>query len=462
MRKYLQVLLLILAGCNGENKSRYSSFDSDLKELQEYFHIPGMSMIVTRGDSILYENYSGYADLINETPMDSLTVIPMASLTKMFTGYSIAQISSRGALERPINIYVTDQGIPDSIKVKHVLSHTSEGEVGKHFHYSNRFRLLGDVILKEHQVTYEAAINTNITVPYDLNNTFFLQDEKQLSRYKYARPYVYDGEIKPGFIDYGFSASSGLTSTVRDLAKFSKMISHTTVETEREPGQLYNFGLFGQDIGGVRVLWAYGQYDCYSSLFMKVPEKDITFIIAGNNSLLSDPARLIYGDVRTSLFALSFLKNFLKIDLPDEQLKAKAVAESYLGMYDPKSAERSKELLRTVFKSGGDYNSLTTMHNISFLKEIARQRGETFTDFDPQMKEIGEKLLSVDKNDPYANIYLAGMYASQEDIENARIYYTRVAQAKNAERNWYTTEAEEWLKQHGATSAPGTEQQPQE
>jgi hypothetical protein len=285
-----------------------------------------------------------------------------------------------------------------------------------------------------------------------LSHTFLLKDSSQLIGRKVAKPYFYEGETKPGFIDYGFSSAAGIASTVRDIAKFGEVI-------DVQPTGKYNYGLFSQSIGGEDVLWAYGQYDCYSSLFIKVPSKDLILVLAANNNLMSDPARLIFGDMRTSLFALSFFKNFLGIDLPREKLKAMAVAEGFLGRYDETHFEKSKELLREVFKNDANYHSLTTMHNICFLKEIASHSDQPkFTEFDVQLRSIGNELLSRDINNPYANIYMAQGYEG----DSARIFYTRIAEAKNFSRFWYTVEAEEWLKQHVSTSAPGTSTRPQE
>ena len=59
------------------------------------------------------------------------------------------------------------------------------------------------------------------------------------------------------------------------------------------------------------MVWAYGQYDCYSSLFLKIPSENISLTLLANNNLLSDPARLIYGDATSSLFVMSFLKNYI-------------------------------------------------------------------------------------------------------------------------------------------------------
>ncbi|MEJ0034395.1 MAG: serine hydrolase domain-containing protein [Bacteroidota bacterium] len=188
-------------------------------------------------------------------------------------------------LEQPINKYVTDQNIPDSIKVKHVLSHTSQGEVGKHFYYSSRFSWLMKVIEKEIGGSFDSIVNASIVKPNGLHHTFLLKDTTNLIGKKVAKPYVFEGETKPGFIDYGYSSASGIVSTVRDIAKFGKLV-------EKIPEGKYNYGRFSQVVDGHQMLWAYGQYDCYSSLFIKIPDKDLIVVMAANNSLMSDPRKV--------------------------------------------------------------------------------------------------------------------------------------------------------------------------
>lgn len=236
MKRHLPLfLLLVLLSCGRETNyvNVDEAFTKDLRQLQEYFHIPGIAAIVRKGDSTVYEKYLGYADLENKVPMDSLTIVPMASLTKMFAATLILMGGDESVfldsatyevLEEPINHYVTDKKIPDSIKVKHVLSHTSQGEVGRHFYYSSRYGWLTKVIEKKYGVPYVDAVKTNIIDRLGLKNTFLLVDSNQLAQEnrKIAKPYFYEGETKPGFIDYGSSAASGIASTVRDIAKFGR------------------------------------------------------------------------------------------------------------------------------------------------------------------------------------------------------------------------------------------------
>lgn len=493
MKKIILIIFVtvILTGCTKSNKDykvKNESFSTELIQLKDYFHIPGLSVIIKQGGKTVYENYMGFADMGKQIAIDSSTTIPMASLTKMFTSVLIMQLveDKKVSLDEPINKYVSHETIPDSIKIKHVLSHTSQGDVGQNFYYSSRFSWLTAVVEKASQTTFEKVMQERIIKPLGLKNTYLLRDSSQTRNEgrKIALPYFYEGETKDGFVDYGYSAAAGITSTVRDLAIFSKAIDNNSLMTEESKLKMftpyksnlqYGYGIFSQQFNGKKLIWGYGQYDCYSSLFLKVPEEDITLVIAANNNLMSDPARLIYGDVTYSLFAISFLKNYVFdmsgiLLIEDEnslttlesrvtqnnsqfylkKLIAQSVAESFLAMYDSAKSERSKHILEHVFKQFPDYNNygdLTLMHNLSFLKEIALHREQVdFTNFDKQLKGIGLQLVAIDTDNPYANYYLANYYLSKNNIDSTQIFYNGIINARNFSKNWYTTEAENWVK----------------
>jgi CubicO group peptidase (beta-lactamase class C family) len=493
MKKIISIIFVsvILTGCiksNKDYKLKNEGFSTELIQLKDYFHIPGLSVIIRQGDQTVYENYIGFADMEKQITIDSSTTIPMASLTKIFTGVLIMQLveSKRISLDEPINKYVSNEKIPDTLKIKHVLSHTSQGDVGQNFYYSGRFGWLTAVVEKAYQSTFEEVIQEKIIKPLGLKNTYLLKDSSQIHNdgRKIASPYFYEGETKEGFIDYGYSAAAGITSTVRDLAIFSKAMDDNSLMTEESKLRMftpskselqYGYGIFSQQFNDKKLIWGYGQYDCYSSLFLKVPEEDITLVIAANNNLMSDPARLIYGDVTYSLFAISFLKNYV-FDMPDlhlmedenslttlesrvtqnnsqlylKKLIAQSVAESFLAMYDSSKSERSKHILEYVFKQFPDYENygdLTLMHNLSFLKAIALHRGQAdFTNFDKQLKGIGLQLITIDNDNPYANYYLANYYLSKGNSDSTRIFYNRIINARNFSKNWYTTVAQNWIK----------------
>lgn len=489
----LLLLIILMSACLKTNKDyniKNERYSAELSQLQEYFHIPGLAVLIKEGDHTLYENYLGFSDVENQISLDSSTTIPMASLTKMFTGVLIMQLveSKKILLDESINKYATGRNIPDSIKIKHVLSHTSQGEVGQNFYYSGRFGWLTAVVENAYEISFDQAMQEKIIKPLGLKNTYLLKDSIQIhsENRKIAHPYFYEGEIKKGFIDYGYSSSAGITSTVRDLALFNQALDNNSLLSAESkskmftPGKTslpYGYGIFSQSFKDQKLIWGYGQYDCYSSLFLKVPEKNLTLLLAANNNLMSDPARLIYGDVTYSLFALSFLKNYV-FDLKDiplmeddhslataesrltndnsafylKKLLAQSIAESFLAVYDSSGSERSKHILELVFRLFPDYENygdLTLMHNLSFLKDLASQRGQgDFVGFDKQLSGIGLKMVSLDPDNPYANFYLANYYLSKSDADSARIFYEQIVNAPNFTKNWYTIEAQNWLKEN--------------
>ena len=48
--------------------------------------------------------------------------------------------------------------------------------------------------------------------------------------------------------------------------------------------------------------------NAYSSLIIKLPERNVTFILLANSDKLASPFNLQAGDVSRSLFALLFLR----------------------------------------------------------------------------------------------------------------------------------------------------------
>jgi CubicO group peptidase (beta-lactamase class C family) len=91
----------------------------------------------------------------------------MASLTKIFSAVLIMKLveEKKLDLDEPINKYVTNRNIADSIKIEHILSHTSQGDIGQQFYYSGRFGWLTTVIEKASGNSFEKEINEKIIQP---------------------------------------------------------------------------------------------------------------------------------------------------------------------------------------------------------------------------------------------------------------------------------------------------------
>jgi CubicO group peptidase (beta-lactamase class C family) len=141
-----------------------------------------------------------------------------------------------------------------------------------------------------------------------------------------AQPYALDREFKTTKISYpqGFSTSAGLLSTVLDMAKYDIAIDQNKFLT-KETQQLaftpalstkgealpYGLGWFTTNYQGTKLLWHYGYWTGNSSFILKVPERNITFIIMANSDNLSRPTDLGSGDALSSPVGMAFLKTFI-------------------------------------------------------------------------------------------------------------------------------------------------------
>lgn len=477
-------LLILFSSCADKEEkidTQAEQFTSEILELKKYFKIPGLAVSIEKNGENIYREFFGVSDLENNTRLDSATLFPIASITKVFSGVLVMKLveQKKLSLDDPIDKFLPKPMFGDSILVKHILSHTSQGNVGKHFYYSSRFGLLTNVIETASGKSFSETMEQEIVKTLNLENTFLLKDSTQISRI--AKPYILDNRIEKGFIDYGYSSSAGIVSNLEDLAIFNEALDNNSI-IDKESKELmfssfkkdlpYGYGIFNQQFENLNIVWAYGQYDCYSSLLLKIPSEKVSLILLANNSLLSDPARLINGDVTSSLFALSFLKNYVlelnEIPLFEKQdsiteplsdtdfyrkkILGQALAESYMARFDPEKLETSAKLLNHIFSEYPnylEYADLNLLHNLSFLKDVAfyMELGE-FNDFDTQILDIGKQILQKEPSNPYANTYLGTYYARKGNTEKARSYFEIIVNAKNYSSNWYTKEAQQWLNKN--------------
>ena len=115
---FLIIITASLFSCDQTPKeSAFVSFEEDLAALKEYFHIPGMAAIITQKGKIIYENYSGYADLKTKRLVDSTTVFPINSITKTYAAVLFIQLVEAGKLDlnEPINNYFKDSNLSEDI-----------------------------------------------------------------------------------------------------------------------------------------------------------------------------------------------------------------------------------------------------------------------------------------------------------------------------------------------------------
>jgi CubicO group peptidase (beta-lactamase class C family) len=141
-----------------------------------------------------------------------------------------------------------------------------------------------------------------------------------------AVPYKVDKKARASRSDIpveNLSASTGLVSTVRDLAHFDAALDQGLLLREETLAAAWTnvagrdkllptgLGWFVQKYNGEPVVWHFGSINGgYSSLIVKLPAKRLTLILLANSDGLTSYFDLAAGDVTKSLFAVLFLRLF--------------------------------------------------------------------------------------------------------------------------------------------------------
>ena len=223
-----------------------SPFLKGLDSVRMALKIPGMAMALEENGKILAEKGLGYADVKNKIKVTPTTSFRVASITKTFTSTIMMQLVEKEKLnlQAPVANYGLDFGNP-AIIVKQLFTHTSEGIPGSHFQYNGfRFGQLGPVMEKASGKPFFQLLMENILKPAGLTSTApgisvlayfnYVRDHKEMKPYfekafyRLAKPYEVDNNglvVETTYIDE-FGAFGGLTTTARDLLKYSRAIDH--------------------------------------------------------------------------------------------------------------------------------------------------------------------------------------------------------------------------------------------
>ena len=327
-----QGLTLVTEAAESRKEVDFPRLGERLERLRKRWDVPGMAAGVAISNRVVWQQEFGYADLETREPVTPETVFHLASLTKPFAAVVLLQLMEAGELDlaAPVDrfgVRLKENGV----QVRHLLTHTSEGTPGEVYRYSGqRFAELGNVLQGVTGKSFAQLVSERLLEPLELTNTSpnpFAPEacaeanrDAAEFRKRSAKGYAFDGKTPVEYRRH-FATAAGLVSNVKDVLRFScaldngELLKRETLERGYTPARTskgkelaYGLGWFIQKHKGTRLVWHYGWDRANSTLIIKVPERELTFVLLGNSEALSRKFDLGQDEkITRSPFAREFL-----------------------------------------------------------------------------------------------------------------------------------------------------------
>jgi CubicO group peptidase (beta-lactamase class C family) len=307
------------------------SVDRYISAERTRYRIPGLSVAVLRGDSIVLARGYGYANLELHAPASDSTVYQSGSVGKQFTAAGVVILAEQGhlSLADPITKFLPEGPAAwRAITIRHLLTHTSgiadytdstldvrrdyteddlvrlaaskplEFAPGDRWSYSNTgYVLLGIII---HRVTgqfYGDYLNEHVFRPAGMGTTRIISEADIVPNRAAGYRLVHDTLKNQEWVSPSLNttADGALYFTVRDLAHWAVALNHwaipsrTGLEASWTPVRLNNGGTYPYGFGwrvteqrGQRRIGHNGAWQGFETTIQRYPEFDLTVIVLAN------------------------------------------------------------------------------------------------------------------------------------------------------------------------------------
>lgn len=239
--KFILIIYLLRIGVMSASDQQLQLSDTKIQRIEKYIEknitkgkIPGLSIIITNKQHTIYDKGFGYANIENEEIITSKTLFELGSTSKAYTGLGILYLRESGLLnlEDPVSMYIkwfnaTYAEEKSEIRIKHLLYHTSGipfetiGDIpisnsenaieltvknladieldhkpgDKYLYATINYDILGHIIEKVTNRSFEDFIYHEILQPLQLNNTYINRKKAYQNKYM-ATGYKY-GYLSP-------------------------------------------------------------------------------------------------------------------------------------------------------------------------------------------------------------------------------------------------------------------------
>jgi CubicO group peptidase (beta-lactamase class C family) len=312
--------------------------------------IPSMAVAVVHKQEVVFAKGFGYMDGERQRPTTPHTSYCIASITKPITAAIFMRLAEAGALDLDFkmsdapgfttwceefsgssSVFAKELDCKAPITVKHVLSHTVNGTPGEKFTYNAAmYSQLRRVLPVASKKTLNELLYEYVLGPAKMDETAAgWYDERKspvLTSLAQPRRLTEEGYLEISITPiWDVGTSSGIISTVLDLAKFDVAMDRNVIVPEKVKQQMwtrtrstsgqpqdYGIGWYVQTYRDTKLVWHSGwEPNSYSGLFLKAPEKGLTLIILANTEGVWWGNALDKAEVEKSPFAATFLELFL-------------------------------------------------------------------------------------------------------------------------------------------------------
>jgi len=339
--------LLSIAKEPGSSPTRFqlSEIEGFIEEQIAEEKIPGLSLVITLGDGVIYLNGFGVTNLDNPLPVTENTVFDLASATKSLTAMGILLLESDGLinLDAPLKSYIPDFVLADKetsgqITVRQLLNHTSgipgtfseplafhngedafiklvvalgkvglNGEPGNSFEYSNiNYCLLGALVEAVTGLGFEDYMKQRLFIPLGMASTTLDSEEAASIERADGHQPMFGGVVTRNIPVYRSAKPAGwVMSSSSDMGRWLLLFNNNGVLNGKQitPAYLieealtpeiyfeqegqntgYGMGWFvGYSESGIRITWHGGDTPNFAAEMILLPEYELGLVMMVNS-----------------------------------------------------------------------------------------------------------------------------------------------------------------------------------
>ena len=380
MKKIFIIIIVLLLTFSFFDLKAQDEFDKN--KLDDYFsqleknNKAMCGVVIRKGGKLVYENYIGFSSLEDKIPYSNLTKFRIGSITKVFTATIIFQLIEEGKLTLETKLSEFYPSIPNAekITISDMLGHrsgihdfTRDEEYSQYMtskksreemlelifnlksdfkpdektEYSNtNYVLLGYIIEKITNSTYQQELKSRITNKLNLTNTYYggkidtKMNEAASYRFQEGK-WLLESETDMS-IPHGAGA---IVSNPRDLTIFitalfnNKLVSGNSLNQMKETDDHFGKGLM-QFYWGDEIIYGYnGGIDGFVSNVEYHPSENVAVSVTSNGMNYS------FNDIYIGILSIYFN---LPFEIPDLEAKAIKMEVEDLKKYE---GEFSSKLL---------------------------------------------------------------------------------------------------------------------